>query len=144
MSFVDFDRDDDWNEADARRRAASVLASEFPEIQVLRDRVAAQATGGLLLSEPEMATLRAYTARAQALNDRVVQTLADAALLRLVWEVEKAQCFLLDYPSLDPEEEGYEEREEARASAQLLIDSASPEVLAHVARRNRNPQPAEP
>jgi hypothetical protein len=130
MSFINLMANDDWSDADIVRRTESLIASQFPNIQILQRKVQGQMLGQYTLTADEQAQLQAYAAASFAAGTDADQARADMKTLRSVWAVEAAQARLAE-PVVDGDDQDASER----AAAQAEIDAATPDVMTVVTER---------
>lgn len=131
--YVDLMADVDWTPEMLRERGAAYVRQEFPDALEITEKAQAVTLGYGLMTTAEQARSRALYDFRQEIVQEVAQQWEDMQLLRIAWGVERAQFalnFLRNFDAAD-----------ARAPHEAVIAAASPEALALVAARNRNPQP---
>jgi hypothetical protein len=128
MNIVDLMADLDWSDTDIVKRTESLLASQFPNVQILQRKVQGQMLGQYTLTTDEQAQLQAYAAASFAAGSDADQARSDMALLRQTWTYESAQAAL----AADPTD----------ADAQATISGSSQDVINLAAARAANRQTA--
>jgi hypothetical protein len=131
MSFINLMANDDWSDVDIVRRTEAIIASQFPNIQILQRKVQGQMLGQYTLTADEQAQLQSYAAASFAAGTDADQARADMALLRRTWAVEAAQARLAQ-PVADPADD---QDTAERAAAQAVLDAAAPDALALASQR---------
>ena len=138
--FVDLMASDIWSDADITNRTEAIIASEFSpnEVSILTRKATGAALGQYQLNPDEVARIARYAEASEIARQAGIQAKADMQLLKEALEVESA-INRLKQLELDPEtsdESAVEADIAEREAAQLVIDSASAEVIALVELRN--------
>lgn len=125
MSFVNLMANDIWSESDIILRTEAMVRSECSASRefILNRKVSGMVLGQYTMTPDEMLELSNFKALVEFAQQAGNEARADMALLLQTMELESAKKRLAEDPNPDNESDADE-----RAAAQVIVDSASPEV----------------
>lgn len=137
-SFINLMGNDVWSEADIVSRTEAMVRGvvSATDERIINRKLQGAMLGQYTLSIQEQEEVERFARVTHEAQAAGAAARADMALLLGALNVEAALRRLAQ-PVADPAEEG---DDAARASAQAVVDAASPQVLALVALRNPAPQ----
>jgi hypothetical protein len=149
MSFINMMANDVWTDADIDNRVRALIRSKVSAEDELK---AARLARAASRSADDTAFIEFVDASIQAAVDEGRAASADMALLRQVFDVEAAMrrvAMPVVEPVIDDDgnvtnQDAIDADQEERATAQLVIDAASPEAAELIEQRNPpEPEPSE-